>query len=411
MEAVQVDKHRRGRHDPAVPAAVHPFEAELAALEDAGLRRRLRALSSGSDAEVVLDGRRVLLLSSNNYLGLACHPALRRAASEAVERWGCGTGASRLIAGHLDLHAAVEAKLAAFKGTEAALLFPSGYQANVGTLTALVGRGDHVYSDALNHASIIDGCRLSRATVHVYAHRDARGLEAELAATPPGGRRLIVTDSVFSMDGDRAPVAALAALAEHYHSWLMLDEAHATGVLGAGGAGLAEEADLTARVTVHMGTLGKALGGAGAYVAGSRALIDLLVNRARSFVYTTGLAPAAVAAAGAALDVLAAEPERRAALVRNATRLRDGLRALGLDARGDTHIVPLVVGDNRRALALAGALLERGVLAQAIRPPTVPPGTARIRLTPMATHTGADIDRALAAAAGAARAAGILPLA
>jgi len=388
-----------------------PFslEADLAALDDAGLRRRLRALSSASDTEVVLDGRRVLLLSSNNYLGLALHPALRRAATAAIERWGCGTGSSRLIAGHLDLHAAVEAKLAAFKGTEAALLFPSGYQANVGAITALVGRGDHVFSDALNHASIIDGCRLSRASVHVYPHRDVGALEAALAATPPGGRRLIVTDSVFSMDGDRAPLTTLAALAEHYHSWLMIDEAHATGVLGARGAGLAEEEGVGARVAVHMGTLGKALGGAGAYVAGAARLIELLVNRARSFIFTTGLAPAAAAAAGAALDVVAAEPERRTALAANAARLRDGLRSLGLDAGGDTHIVPVVVGDNRRALALMDALLARGVLAQAIRPPTVPPGTARLRLTPMATHTAAQIDRALDAFASAARAAAVLP--
>jgi 8-amino-7-oxononanoate synthase len=382
---------------------------ELAALEDAGLRRRLRPLGSASDAEVLLDGRPVLLLSSNNYLGLATHPALAEAASAAVRRYGCGTGASRLIAGHLDLHAAVEAKLAAFKGTEAALLFPSGYQANVGAIAGLVGRGDHVWSDALNHASIIDGCRLSRATVHVYPHCDVRTLEVDLAATPPGGRRLIVTDSVFSMDGDRAPLPALAAIAEHYHSWLMIDEAHATGVLGARGAGLAEADGVTDRVGVHVGTLGKALGGAGAYVAGSHALIELLVNRARSFIYTTGLAPAAAAAAGAALDVLAAEPDRRAALSANARRLRDGLRLLALDVPGDTHILPVMVGDNRRALSFADALLARGVLAHAIRPPTVPAGTARLRVTPMATHTAAQVERALDAFAEAARAVGIGP--
>jgi glycine C-acetyltransferase len=387
---------------------VQVLEAELAALEDAGLRRRLRALDSASDAEVVIDGRRVLLLSSNNYLGLATHPALRAAACAAIERYGCGAGASRLIAGHLDLHAAVEAKLAAFKGTEAALLFPSGYQANLGAITALVGRGDHVYSDALNHASIVDGCRLSRASVHVYPHRDFRALEAELAATPRGGRRLIVTDSVFSMDGDRAPLAALVAVAHEYHSWLMVDEAHATGVLGSRGAGLAEAEGVGARVTVQMGTLGKALGGAGAYVAGSRALVELLVNRARSFIYTTALAPAAVAAAGAALEVVAAEPERRAALARNAAQLREGLRALGFEVRGDTHIVPVIVGDNRAALALAEALLARGVLALAIRPPTVPPGGARLRVTPLATHSGAQVERALAAFADAGRETGVL---
>jgi 8-amino-7-oxononanoate synthase len=387
---------------------VQALAAELAALEAAGLRRSLRALASGPEGEVTLEGRRCLLLSSNNYLGLATHPRLRAAACAAIERYGCGAGASRLIAGHTDLHAAVEARLAAFKGTESALLFPSGYQANVGAITALVGRDDHVYSDALNHASIVDGCRLSRASVHVYPHRDVRALEAALAATPQGGRRLIVTDSVFSMDGDRAPLAALVSLAEQYHSWLMVDEAHATGVLGRGGAGLAAAEGVAGRIAVHMGTLGKALGGAGAYVAGPRVLIDVLVNRARSFIYTTGIAPAAVAAAGAALDLVAAEPERRQALAQNARRLREGLRARGLAVLGDTHIVPVVIGDDRRAVRLAEGLLARGVLAHAIRPPTVAAGTARLRLTPMATHTPEQIERALAAVAGAAREAGAL---
>jgi len=378
--------------------------AELAALDDAGLRRRLRALDSPSDAEVVVAGRRVVNLSSNNYLGLATHPLVRAAACDAIARWGCGTGASRLISGHLALHAEVEAKLAAFKGTEAALLFPSGYQANVGAIGALVGRGDHVYSDALNHASIVDGCRLSRASVHVYPHSDVRALEAALAATPPGGRRLVVTDSVFSMDGDRAPLPALVAAAQRYHSLVMVDEAHATGVLGPRGAGLAAADGVGAAIDVHMGTLGKALGSAGAYVAGSRDLVELLVNRARTFVFTTGIAPATVAAASAALDVVAAEPERRVVLARHADRLRTGLRALGLDVRGDTHVVAVVVGDNRAALAFADALLARDVLVQAIRPPTVPPGTARLRVTAMATHTDVQIGRALDAFAGAARA-------
>jgi 8-amino-7-oxononanoate synthase len=380
---------------------------ELSNLARAGLRRRLRALASGADTEVTVDGRRVLLLCSNNYLGLATHPAVRAAACAAIERWGCGAGSSRLVAGHFELHAELEQKLAAWKRTDAALLFPSGYQANVGAITTLVGRGDHVFSDALNHASIIDGCRLSRATVHVYPHRDVRALEELLATTSRGSRRLIVTDSVFSMDGDRAPLTALASLAEQYHSWLMIDEAHAAGVLGARGAGLAEAEGVGARVAVHMGTLGKALGSAGAYVAGSHALIELLLNRARSFVYTTGLAPAVVAAASAALDLVAAEPERRDALVENAARLRDGLTALGFAAGGDTHIIPVLVGDNQDAVALGEALLARGVLAQAIRPPTVPDGTARLRVTPIATHSAAQLERALDVFANAARDVGI----
>src|SRR5262249_35204668 len=313
----------------------------------------------------------------------------------------------RLISGHLDLHAEVEAQLAAFKGTEAALLFPSGYQANVGTICALVGRGDHVFSDALNHASIIDGCRLSRASVHVYPHRDARALEAMLAATPDGGRRLIVSDSVFSMDGDRAPLRDLVALARAYHTSVFLDEAHATGVLGPRGAGLAEEQGLAADVAIHMGTLGKALGSAGAYIAGSRAPVERGADRERSVVYAAGRAPGGVAAAGAALRVVESEPERRATLRRHADRLRRGLAALGLRTGGDTHIVPVLIGDNARAMGFAEALLEHGVLAQAIRPPTVPPGTARPRGTPMATHTDAQIDRALDAFAAAVRMVGV----
>src|SRR5262249_6249825 len=321
MKPIEVDNGTARRHHRPMQPLNGELEAELARLDALGLRRSLRPLATGSAAEVEIAGGRVLLFSSNNYLGLADHPAVIEAACEATRRWGCGTGASRLIAGHLDLHVEVEAQLAAFKRTEAALLFPSGYQANVGTIGALVGRGDHVFSDALNHASIIDGCRLSRASVHVYPHRDARTLEGLLATTPRGGRRVIVTDSVFSMDGDRAPLRDLVALARAYHTSLFLDEAHAAGVLGPRGAGLAEEEGLADAVAVQMGTLGKALGGAGAYIAGSRALVDLVANRARSFVYTTGLAPAAVAAAGAALRVIAAEPERRTRLLRTAARL------------------------------------------------------------------------------------------
>jgi len=379
---------------------------ELAELERRGLRRALRPLASPSDPEVSVEGRRVLLLSSNNYLGLATHPAVEAAACEAIRRWGCGAGASRLIAGHLELHAMVEAALAAFKGTEAALLFPSGYQANVGAITALAGPGDHVFSDALNHASIIDGCRLSRARVHVFPHRDVEALEQLLAATPPGGRRLVVTDAVFSMDGDRAPLADLVALAQRYRAYLVLDEAHAAGVLGPRGAGLADACGLSGEIAVQVGTLGKAFGSAGAYVAGSKALIELLVNRARSFIYTTALPPAAVAAAGAALEIVRTEPERRARVLAHAARLRTGFRALGLDTGGDTHIVPVLLGDNARALAFSRALLERGVLVQAIRPPTVPAGTARLRVTPMATHDDAQLAYVLEAFAEARQAVG-----
>ena len=379
------------------------LRTDLARIDQAGLTRRLTSIESAPDAEVTIANERLILLSSNNYLGLASHPSLKEAARTAIEIYGAGTGSSRLIAGHFELHAEVETRLAAFKQTEAALLFPSGYQANLGTITALVGRDDHVFSDELNHASIIDGCRLSRATVHVYPHGDVRALETAIARIPPGGRRLIVSDSIFSMDGDRAPLAELVEIAEHYHSILMVDEAHATGVLGPHGAGLVDAMGLSDRVPVQMGTLGKALGSAGAYVAGSRILIDLLINRARSFIFTTGLPPASVAAAGAALDVVAVEPERRASLFANAAYLRDGLVSLELPVGGDTHILPIVLGDNARTVAFAAALRRHGVLVHPIRPPTVPPGTARLRVTPMATHTRVQLDRVLDAFAATRR--------
>jgi 8-amino-7-oxononanoate synthase len=380
-----------------VPTLDDELHRELATLDAATLRRRLRPLGDPPEAETSVAGRRVLLCSSNNYLGLATHPAVVEAAMQATRRWGCSAGASRLIAGHLELHEAAERRIATFEETEAALLFPTGYQANIGAVTALVGRGDHVFSDALNHASIIDGCRLSRARVHVYPHADLVALERALADAPSGGRRLIVTDSVFSMDGDRAPLAELVALARHYHSLVMIDEAHATGVLGPRGAGLADACGLRSELAVTVGTLGKALGSQGAYVAGSRALVDVVVNRARTFVFTTGLQPAAVAAACAALDLVEAEPARRTRLLAHAARLRAALSAIGFDVAGDTHILPVMVGDNDAAVALGNALLAEGVLVQPIRPPTVRSGTARLRVTPMATHTRAQIDHVAAA--------------
>ncbi|MGH7787354.1 MAG: aminotransferase class I/II-fold pyridoxal phosphate-dependent enzyme, partial [Candidatus Binatia bacterium] len=273
---------------------------DLRRLAAVGLQRALRPVDGAQGARVLVDGRAVLALCSNNYLGLADHPALIEAAIEATRTYGVGAGASRLISGSMRPHHELEARLAAFKHSEAALLFTSGYHANLGTIAALVGPGDAVFSDALNHASLIDGCRLSRAATYVYPHVDLAGLEERLRAAP-ARRRLIVTDSIFSMDGDAAPLAALCDLAEQYDALLMVDEAHATGVLGPHGAGLVEALGLQARVAVQMGTLGKALGSFGAYVAGSRAMIDYLINHARTFIFTTALPPAVVAAAGAAL--------------------------------------------------------------------------------------------------------------
>ena len=382
----------------------------LADLRQRGLYRRLRLVEGAQAGRVRLGGREVLMLSSNNYLGLANHPALTHAAQDALERFGCGAGASRLISGSMELHHELEDRLARFKHTEAALAFPTGYQANVGTLSALMGPGDTILSDALNHASIIDGCRLSRAPTLVFRHKDMDHLAELLASCSAAGRRLIVTDSVFSMDGDIAPLVEMSRLARGYDAWLMVDEAHATGVFGPHGAGVVEELGLSSAVEVQMGTLGKALGGFGAYVAGSRHLIDWLVNRARSFVYTTALPPSVAATAIAALDIVAQEPERRCRLWDNAAFLADQLSALGYRlGNSRSPILPLVIGDADQTMTLAAALLERGIFAQGIRPPTVPAGTSRLRVTPMATHTRVDMRQAALAFAAAGKEVGVLP--
>jgi glycine C-acetyltransferase len=371
---------------------------ELEALKDAGLYRTLRRVEGEQGPTLILDGREVINFSSNNYLGLANHPALRNAAKEAIDRYGCGSGASRLISGNMILHEELEHKIAELKGTEAALVFNSGFQANTGILSTLVGDGDVIFSDALNHASIIDGCRLSRAKVVVYSHCDVDSLESALKNSLPAGRKLVVTESLFSMDGDEAPLAAIVDLAEKEGAIVMVDEAHATGIFEPNGAGIVAKLGLNDRVLVQMGTLGKALGGFGAYVAGSKALRELLINRCRSFIFTTSLPPAVLAMAIAAIGLVKKEPERRQALWNNCSRLRDGLKGLGYSlGSGQSQILPLIVGDATNCMKLSEQLLQEGVFAQGIRPPTVPEGTSRLRITVMATHTGEQIDFALKA--------------
>lgn len=384
---------------------MHPeawFAEELERLDVAGLRRTLTAVDGMQDARVSIEGRSFLSLCSNNYLGLANHPALIEAAVRAARDQGVGAGASRLVSGSMRSHHDLEERLAEFKRTEGCLLFTSGYQANVGTITSLVGEEDAVFSDALNHASLIDGCRLSRARVHVYPHRDL-GMLADALSRSVARRRLIVTDSIFSMDGDAAPLEGICELAERHGAMVLVDEAHATGVLGKRGAGLVEELGLGGRVTAQMGTLGKAFGAFGAYVAGSRDLVSLLVNRARTFVYTTALPPPLVAAAAAALEIVRDETWRRDAVRRNAVQLRRDLASLGYHVGGpeDGHILPVLIGDTATTMRLAEGLYAAGILARGIRPPTVPEGTARIRATVMATHTAADIDAAVEAFAQA----------
>jgi glycine C-acetyltransferase/8-amino-7-oxononanoate synthase len=363
----------------------------LEELRDRGLYRHLRLIEGPQGASVTLDGQQVLLLCSNNYLGLADRTEVREAAAEAALRWGAGAGASRLISGTMEPHRALEDRLAAFKGFESALLFGSGYLANGGVIAALAGRGEVVFSDELNHASIVDGCRLSRAETFVYRHADVEHLAWGLRRA--GARAsLIVTDGVFSMDGDIAPLPELLELARRHGARLMVDEAHATGAVGRGGRGSVSAAGLSGEVDVVVGTLGKALGSYGAYVCAERELVDLLVNSARSFIFSTAPPPSAAAAAIAALDVLEAEPELVGRLQENAALLRRSLAAEGMAAGASTtQVVPVRVGGAEATMELCELALEKGVFAQGIRPPTVAEGSSRLRLTAMATHRREDL--------------------
>ena len=383
---------------------------DLAVLESQALRRRLQVLEEVlPGGKVRLNGRVLLNLSSNDYLGLALDPRLIAAAQEAAGRWGAGAGASRLVAGHLALHEAVEERLAAFTGAQAAVIFSTGYMANVGVISALVGPGDAVFGDKLNHASIYDGIRLSGATLHRFPHRDLNRLEDLLRKNQAGRRRLIITDSVFSVDGDLAPLAGIVALKERFGAALMIDEAHATGVLGPRGAGLAEALGLSEGIEVHLGTFSKALGSLGGFVAGDRRLIDYLHNRSRSFIYSTALAPPVLGAIAAALTIVVREPGPRAYLLEEAAKFRRGLQQAGLNTLGsETQIIPLLVGDNARTLEFAARLQQRGLLAVALRPPTVPPGRARVRFSLSAAHRREDLARALETIVDTAREMGLV---
>ncbi len=361
-------------------------------LRDLGLYRRMRMVSGPQGPRVLLDGKRVLLMCSNNYLGLADHPRVREAAAEAAMRYGVGAGASRLVSGNMTLHRRLEERLAAFKGVERSVLFGAGYLANTGVVQSVAGPGEVVFSDELNHASIIDGCRLSRAETFVYRHRDTEHLEWGLRQSEGRGS-LIVTDGVFSMDGDVAPLVRIVELAHRYDTRVMVDEAHATGVLGRGGRGSVAAAGLEGEVDLIVGTLGKALGSYGAYVACDATMAKYLVNTARPLIFSTGPAPPVVAGALAALEIVMEQPRRVERLSDNAATLRSALSAQGLDIpAGETPIVPLVVGDAGDAMALCERLLQRGVFAQAIRPPTVPEGTSRLRLAAIATHNAAELE-------------------
>ena len=380
----------------------------LEELRERGLHRRLRLIEGAQGPTVTLDGRPVLLLCSNNYLGLADRAEVREAAAEAALRWGAGAGASRLISGTMEPHRELESRLAAFKGSEAALLFGSGYLANTGAIAALAGRGEVVFSDELNHASIVDGCRLSRAETVVYRHNDVEHLDWCLRQAGERGS-LIVTDGVFSMDGDVAPLPQLLELARRHGARLMVDEAHATGAMGPGGRGSVAGAGLSGEVDVVVGTLGKALGSYGAYACASAETVDFLVNSARPFIFSTAPPPSAVGAALAALEILEAEPELVERLQANADTLRAALAVHGLDVgNSTTQVVPLTVGEAETTMELCERALLRGVFAQGIRPPTVPEGCSRLRFTVMATHRREELIQAAAKVAAAAQAVGLI---
>jgi len=385
---------------------VSEIESRLEDLRDRGLYRRMRLVSGPQGPRVLLDGKPVLLLCSNNYLGLADHPRVREAAADAAMRWGAGAGSSRLVSGNMTIHRRLEEQLADFEGSERCLLFGSGYLANAGIVSALAREGDVVLSDELNHASIVDGCRLARAETFVYRHRDVEHLEWGLRKAEGRGS-LVVTDGVFSMDGDVAPLAEIVEVSRRHDARVMVDEAHATGALGPGGRGSVAAAGLEGEVDVVVGTLGKALGSYGAYACTDRDIAKYLINCARTLIFSTALPPPAVAAAMASLSLLQEEPWRVEKLQAKSAIFRDALADEGYPASmSETQIVPLVVGDPDDALEVSRVALEAGVFVQAIRPPTVPEGTSRLRIAVMSSHSGAELRSAAKVLARAARGVG-----
>jgi len=371
---------------------------ELNELRNKGLYQRLRILGGEQLPVAEFDGRRVINLSSNNYLGLTTHPKLREAAIEATKKYGVGSGAVRTIAGTMSIHMALEEKIAAFKHAEACVVFQSGFAANAGTVAAVLGKDDVIISDELNHASIIDGCRLSRAAIRIFPHKDVAAAEkilAEAAQLP--GRKLLITDGVFSMEGDIAPLPALVELAERYGAIMMIDDAHASGVLGKNGRGTVDHFGLHGRVHIQVGTLSKAIGVLGGYVCGSRDLIEFLYHRARPFLFSTSHPPAVAASCLAAFEVLDQEPELVQRLWENTRFFKKGLMQLGFNTgRSETPITPVIVGEATLAHQFSRELFEAGVFAQGIGFPTVPQGQARIRTIVTATHSRAELDQALA---------------
>ncbi len=365
-------------------------------LNTRSLKRTLKPVDGVQSARIIIDGKNVLNLCSNNYLGLADDKRLEQAAMEAIKKEGLGSGASRLVCGNMESHRALEMTLAKFKGTESAIVFSTGYMANVGIISSLYNRHDAIFSDKLSHASITDGILLSGAELKRYPHNDMEALEAFLKKADSKGKRVIITDSVFSMDGDIAPLDKIVRLAKKYHTAVMVDEAHALGVFGKNGKGLAEHFGLEKEIDIQMGTLSKAAGAFGAYCCGSKELIEFLVNKARSFIYTTGLPPVICAAAARAIDIIQAEPLLRQKLWDHTHFVQNELRRLGFDImNSQSPIIPILVKDSKLAVEFSKRLFDEGIFVSAIRPPTVPQNTARLRVTVMAAHSRQDLESAV----------------
>ncbi len=379
------------RHDPLGYLSI-----ELDSLKQQGLYRRLRVLEGEQKPKTTFDHRQVVNLSSNNYLGLATHPKLRERARAAIEQLGVGSGSVRSIAGTMDIHMELERRLAEFKKTEAVVVFQSGFAANAGTVAAVLSKEDVVVSDELNHASIIDGCRLSRATIKVFPHKDVDAARKVLRELPAGQRKLLITDGVFSMDGDVGALPGLCALAEEFGCIMMVDDAHASGVFGRNGRGTIDHFGMHGRVDIQVGTLSKAMGALGGYVAGSRALIEFLYHRARPFLFSTSHPPAVAAACIAAVDVLEQEPEIIDRLWENTRFFKAGLQALGFNTGlSESPITPVIAGEGALAMKLSDRLFEEGVFAQGIAFPTVARDKARVRTIVTATHTRDELQFAL----------------
>jgi len=373
------------------------FTSEIQNLKNIDLYRKLKLVQGSQGSCVSISGKKVILLCSNNYLGLANHPSIKKAANKAIKEFGCGSGASRLISGTMKLHSELEKKIALFKNTNSALVFNSGYHANIGTLSALMKKRDIVFCDELNHASIIDGCRLSGAEIAIYPHKDMGALERHLKKSKGYKKRLIVTDSVFSMDGDIAPLPDIVFLAKKYSALTMVDDAHATGVFGKNGKGITEHFNLSSNeVDIQMGTFGKALGSFGAYIAGNNELIDYLINRARSFIYTTALPPAVPAASLAAIEMIQSKPDLRKKLWKNVDYFKKGLKKRGFEnINSQSQIIPIIIGNSKKVVMASEYLFNKGVFVVGIRPPAVPRKKERLRITIMSSHTRKDLDSAL----------------